>query len=664
MKKIILFFFFSFFISSVGAEKHALIIAIGDYPISYNGYRPAGSWRDLSSNNDVEIIKKVLLDQKFIDKNIRIIEDKQATKEGIVNELTALRKRVKAGDVVMVHYSGHGQQIWDAEIDSDENDGYDEALVPYDAFPLFEEGRYQGESHLRDDEFGELLNGIRKKINKSGQLFVLLDCCHSATASRGEIGDEVVRGGVGPLQPAEYTPTGYEKNVGSGMVQDEKEKKNLAPMILVSGAKAEEQNFEYRGYGSLSFAFCRAMNKLGTDMTYRQLFSSIEAQMAIIAPRQHPTLEGAPDLKLFKNEYVKQQPFFKVSKVDNDILTIVGGTLNGIHEGTTFKIVNAGARNLESAKVQTTGTVTNATILESVLKLDEELYGQPKEYWAFVDKKSFGDMNISIQFDKSFSAEYFKKGIRKYLSDNKLGTIVNNAKDADVVLAQKNQDIIFQEPKTFQAIGSAIPFRDTTSLEQIIDPIFNYAQGKYLSALDFKDADYEFELGLVPIDYDKTKREILKIHKDYKPPTGGMRVRAGKDAMIVRITNKGKKDLYFSIVEINSKGELVPSMPSKSCPLNDDQRLVKAGSTLYFTDCVYRFGPPYEKLILKAFGTPTPINLRQTVVSRGESNEHNNVIEKFFQNTYVRTRASIVEQPVEPSKAYTTELVYEIVKDE
>ncbi len=55
-------------ICGFGATKHALIIAIGDYPA-------AGGWPKLSSRRDAEFIKKTLLNEAFEDKNIRMVTE-------------------------------------------------------------------------------------------------------------------------------------------------------------------------------------------------------------------------------------------------------------------------------------------------------------------------------------------------------------------------------------------------------------------------------------------------------------------------------------------------------------------------------------------------------------------------------------------------------------
>jgi hypothetical protein len=107
-----------------GQTQHALIVAIGEYPSHPEQKK---NWSDLSSKNDADILQKALLKQGFEAKNIHVISDSMATKKDIDVAFRQLTQEVKQGDIVWFHFSGHGQQIQD--LNNDEPDGYDEALI-------------------------------------------------------------------------------------------------------------------------------------------------------------------------------------------------------------------------------------------------------------------------------------------------------------------------------------------------------------------------------------------------------------------------------------------------------------------------------------------------------------------------------------------------------
>src|SRR5690554_7715314 len=99
MKKIITLLVLLVSLQAFATEKHALIIAIGNYPSK-------GGWSSISSTNDVPLIKNDLLAHGFLDSNITTLIDSEATKKGIEQAMADLEKKIKKGDIVVIHYSG------------------------------------------------------------------------------------------------------------------------------------------------------------------------------------------------------------------------------------------------------------------------------------------------------------------------------------------------------------------------------------------------------------------------------------------------------------------------------------------------------------------------------------------------------------------------------
>lgn len=160
--------------------RRALVIGIGE--------QKDASWAKINGDKDVPYVLRLLKDAGYTE--IQTLVNKQATKKNIVSKFKALVADSKKGDVVYIHFSGHGQLVTD--VNGDEQDGWDEAWIPYDAYLIY--GRKdKGEKHLVDDEINVLLTNIRKKIGESGRLLVVVDACHSGDSSRGD-DDEVVRG--------------------------------------------------------------------------------------------------------------------------------------------------------------------------------------------------------------------------------------------------------------------------------------------------------------------------------------------------------------------------------------------------------------------------------------------------------------------------------------
>lgn len=653
MKNIILLLFI--FISTHSeAKKRALIIAVGAYP-------KESEWMQISSLNDVPLIKQSLLENGFLENDIQLLLNENATKKGIEDALSKLLSISLPGDIVVIHYSGHGQQI--ADDNGDEVDDKDEAIVPYDAYPYYSD-TYKGEKHLRDDEIGKIINNFRNKLGPNGQLLILLDSCHSGSSTRGGR----CRGGKPVFAPPGWKPKSNKEDSNEafdGVVLS----KTAAPFVIISGASADESNQEYQDHGSLSYSFSKAMSELGTNFTYRQLFSKISAIMNTIVPNQTPVIDGNVDYKLFKGEYVAQQSYFAINEIQNlKLIQINAGEFNGFFEGTTIFILPAGSSKMDPSKVLANGTITKTTINSALVKLDKDLPdSNTKKYWIFVDKYTYGDIHLKVFLDSSVTDEQVKKGIDSFLTEKKLGELVQNETDSEVIISKESEGYVLNSSK------GMIPFDDVASnrgdekeISIITEKLFNYAQGEYLKKLNLKNENYEFEFKLLPVEYDNATEKVgaLLPEKSMINSRGLFQVNTNSSHVVLQVTNKGKVAIYFNIVEINSKGEIHSFMPNAAYDLKDDELKIPPGKTMILKDCVYTFGPPFEKLLLKGFATSTPLNFKPTIDSRGESLRRGdeNPLESFMRESYVTTRDAKAKNTSNKVNGYTTEFVYEIIK--
>ena len=129
------------------ATKRALIIGIGTYP-------DESGWSTISGDKDIAIVEKTLLANGFKQDDIAVLANSQATHDAIVHSFETLVQSSQKGDIVYIHFSGHGQLITDTN--GDEPNGFDESWIPYDARKVFTKGIYEGENHLVDDQLNEI----------------------------------------------------------------------------------------------------------------------------------------------------------------------------------------------------------------------------------------------------------------------------------------------------------------------------------------------------------------------------------------------------------------------------------------------------------------------------------------------------------------------------
>lgn len=169
--------------AAVAQRKRAFLVGISHYDTALTGYQ----WNNINGVEDVNLLNPVLQKQGF---SITTLSDGQATFDNIVRQITQLTNKTKKGDVVYLHFSTHGQPVED--LNGDEEDGWDESIVPIDAYKIYKKGIYEGQKHLTDDLLNKYVKKLREKIGPTGFLYVVIDACHAGTSSRAN--DETIRG--------------------------------------------------------------------------------------------------------------------------------------------------------------------------------------------------------------------------------------------------------------------------------------------------------------------------------------------------------------------------------------------------------------------------------------------------------------------------------------
>lgn len=285
MERLLCILCFIFSVSAIKAENRALLIGIGHYA-------SGTEWSPIHGDADVELLRPMLVKRGFSD--IRTLVNNEATKQAIVTELKSLRNRCQSGDKVYFHFSGHGQPIED--INEDEMDEFDESIIPYNASKYACRGKYEGQNHLIDDEYNPLLNAIKKKLGKEGQLFIAIDACYSKGMERGTNDDiddiDIVSSARGTDEP--FVVAGHSSYLKR--VPKPKRFDSGASLAIVSACLQTERNYEHKTYtgkiyGSLTY-YIYTLLKTNADYTrWVECFKSEDyRRYRIFQHSQHPTI--------------------------------------------------------------------------------------------------------------------------------------------------------------------------------------------------------------------------------------------------------------------------------------------------------------------------------------------------------------------------------------
>lgn len=282
---------------SLEAKNRALLIGIGNYNKSTTG------WSALHGNNDVTLLSGKLKARGF---KVSSLVDQSATKTNVIKALDTLAESASAGDVIYIHFSGHGQLIQD--MNKDELGDFDQSFVCYDAcyspnYKIVGRG-YRGQNHLIDDELFPYINQIKSEVGSNGSVIVVFDSCYSGGADRSEMTDEPDKGSeVEWINSVRGTDDEFQVNKTAetylrAIAKPGAYLRGGGAVTIISACESDQKNYECkekhsgRKYGSLSFCISKLLDKnipmtQWADYFTRGKFRSLK----IIRSSQNPVIE-------------------------------------------------------------------------------------------------------------------------------------------------------------------------------------------------------------------------------------------------------------------------------------------------------------------------------------------------------------------------------------
>lgn len=283
------------FVASVcyGQSKRAFLVGISEYT-----YEAAldNAWTNIHGANDVSLISMSLKKQGF---TLNQLTDKECTAFNIRKQLKNFTKHIRKGDIVYIHFSCHGQPYED--IDGDEDDGWDESLVPIDAQMIYSETNYKGQNHIIDDDLNVFLNDIRVRAGNNGTVYLVIDACHAGSSYRGNddaCDSLIIRGtdrGFSSIGK-DYTPRIDRR---SSLRVDHYS--NMADICVIEACRSYQVNSEIKQngkyYGSLSWYINDVISRytIGKDFSWvKSVRDEMDKDIRLV--RQNMVIESSKTL--------------------------------------------------------------------------------------------------------------------------------------------------------------------------------------------------------------------------------------------------------------------------------------------------------------------------------------------------------------------------------
>jgi hypothetical protein len=342
---------------------HVLLIGIDRYP----GYNNSLS----GCVNDIDAIEKMLLDPPGIGipaEQIRVTrlaaprpdrpvtsrfetETLAPTRANLVQSLKALAgPEINDSDRVLIYYSGHGhERQWE------DSKVWHEALVPHNDAVI---------EYLFDVEINGLINAIAAR---SSDLTVVLDCCHSAGATRDLSGidpqgtSRVLKTAMGgaPVAPPDLAALGLEDGGGGRGVAAHLLQSPDPDYLVVVACQSDEKAKEGAHpsgqpcHGVFTHSLLNVLS--GKDATQRaglrwadiwpELLANAAERNAQLKQRpQHPWMIGRSERKVFGGAWEKADAGYRVTRRPDGDYEVGAGSLMGVTEGAEIAVYGSEPR--------------------------------------------------------------------------------------------------------------------------------------------------------------------------------------------------------------------------------------------------------------------------------------------------------------------------------
>jgi hypothetical protein len=647
--------------TSGNGSRRALLVGISDYE---KGTNSEDGWRHLNTKRDLENMRYVLETfYGFKSSDIRTLANDDATQSNIVQAFREHLIGKSRPDAAVLYFTGHGHQVLDE--DGDEvADGLDEVLVTWvpkksQALPKDQRRKMM---YMLDDTLAGLLKELSSSMHDEnhqmhGSITVILDSCHSGSATKGEPSlerkgrpwDEAIDGPLPKVKGGGDAASGW---LDSG--------KGIDGVTFLAGSQSNQFSYmmpnSARDGSAMTYylaEFLTAIGRVKPDrpVTYSDAHRWVSAKVSGMSGKQDPQIEGIEDAPIFGDGIPRATQWLpSVRRVQSTPLRLVlnEGMLHGITKGSQFAIykrnsdVSKVSNKLADAEITDVGTITSiAKITGSAAphaKTDDYLAAQ-----AVVTEYRFDGQPLRLLVGTEIPPAETARllGIVSPLQFTTRDGVT--AADFDVRLGW-NGGLSYQ-----RADGGILALGNNVTAKALEERLLAQWRRKRLVDLTLAAPS-------------KVRVEFLQ--KDATPfprTAGGKLILRSGDQGAIYVTNNTGNPMFISVIILDAAGGITAyPRPSRV----NGQEPIQSGPRIQVLS-VNNVTEPYGVEILKVFATPTATDfngmsykaIERETLPKGPSNPLEGVLFGIADGN----AKSLDISPIELEGWYTDQLAYEIV---
>ncbi|MEM9091502.1 MAG: caspase family protein [Cyanobacteria bacterium P01_F01_bin.53] len=392
---------------------YALLVGINKYDRRSNISRLKGCVNDVLG---MQTYLEGRVAEGEFDLHLKVLTDKQATYQNIVEGFQTHLGQAGAEDVVLFYYAGHGAQasapeeFWPVEPDR-----MLETLVCHDS--RIDEDHWD----LADKELAKLIAGVSgTNSQQSPHVAVILDCCHSGSGTRS-VGTRRAEPDYRqrPLSSFLVSPEEVASSTsGTRSVTPTAIKLPVGRHVVLSACQDIEEAKEYLGgerpHGAFSYFLQDSLAKANGPLSYRDLFKRTDALVRNNTQVQAPQMEAthSEDLEqLFLGGAIAPAPpYYTVSYHPTHSWVIDGGAIHGLQVPTDAETTELALFPFDSTPEQleeVSGAIAQVNVTQVLPQLskidgsDPALANQSNTFKAVVLSVPLPSVSVFLEGDEA-----------------------------------------------------------------------------------------------------------------------------------------------------------------------------------------------------------------------------------------------------------------------
>ena len=498
---------------------YALLVGINEYPNPEN--RLKGCIRD------IEGWKHCLEGQAGATNAMLhplMLQDKAATHGAIIETFARHLCQAEEGDAAVFCFAGHGSFMAGQKAFNQTPDETNQTLVCWDS-------RLEGNRDLVDKELSNL---VAKVAEKNPQITLILDCCHSGSASRDR---EVVERQIEPqwlgvsqrnfysFDAAEQDMAEVSRGAGDGSSFVLRQGRHILLAACHETQTAKEVRIDGVPRGVFSAALQSVLAKAAGAMTYEDLIT--EAGLAI---ERQQVKEQSPQMEVIKGGARDHALFFlsgEQQAVGQDIFTLAyqdgwrvnGGRAHGwMARGVRLPVFDlVGARQVIASGTDQLGEVTIEEIqtgFSRAVPVGELNLDKSKTYKVVAGPEiSSTELTVFLK-GKSVGVETLRRSFEEMYSGLAQAKLVDDESEASVILnAAKDTYEIFRGPKLDGAMTVPVASRPFSPLilTDVAEPLRRIERWLRLYELFVADGGADSE-----VTFQLSQDQVVKAGMDFR----------------------------------------------------------------------------------------------------------------------------------------------------